>query len=208
MPGYQEINDTRGLGIPFAKGGATLSAARGRKTMLAGGDSRRSFLSFLTKAVMALIGLGLAAPSFAYLLSPLWRRRAAGGAGAGFADAGALADLPVGEWRRVALELVRRDGWETARARRTVWVRRSAEGAITVLSPICPHLGCPIGWSAERGEFVCPCHRGTFDAAVLLVSGPPPRGMDALEWEVRAGRLFVRWQDFKIGVGDRVPVTL
>ncbi len=110
----------------------------------------------------------------------------------------------------MTLELVRRDGWETARARRTVWVRRSAEAddAVTVLSPICPHLGCPINWSAEQGEFVCPCHKGTFDAAGRLVSGPPPRGMDALEWQVRAGRLFVRWQDFKIGVGDRVPVNL
>ncbi len=178
--------------------------------MSGSGDTRRSFLSFVTKAVMALIGLCLAAPSFAYLLSPLWRRGATGGAGAGFTDAGALADLPVGEWRRVTLELVRRDGWETARARRTVWVRRSAEAddAVTVLSPICPHLGCPINWSAEQGEFVCPCHKGTFDAAGRLVSGPPPRGMDALEWQVRAGRLFVRWQDFKIGVGDRVPVNL
>lgn len=32
------------------------------------------------------------------------------------------------------------------------------------------------------------------------MSGPPPRGMDALDWEVRGDRLFVRWQDFKIGV--------
>jgi hypothetical protein len=31
--------------------------------------------------------------------------------------------------------------------------------------------------------------------------------MDALDYEVRADRLWVRWQDFKIGVADRVPVT-
>jgi menaquinol-cytochrome c reductase iron-sulfur subunit len=168
-------------------------------------ESRRSFLSFLTKAVLATIGLGLAVPSFAYLLAPVWRR---GGSDEGFADAGALADLPVGEWRLVTLDVVRRDGWETARARRAVWVRRSAEGAVTVLSPICPHLGCPINRPADGGEFVCPCHKGTFGAGGQLLSGPPPRGMDALDWEVRAGRLFVRWQDFKIGVAERVPVNL
>ena len=38
--------------------------------------------------------------------------------------------------------------------------------------------------------------------------GPPPRGMDALAWEVRAGRLFVRWQDFKIGVETPSPVEV
>jgi hypothetical protein len=29
--------------------------------------------------------------------------------------------------------------------------------------------------------------------------------MDPLEYEVRAGRLWVRWQDFKIGVAERIP---
>jgi menaquinol-cytochrome c reductase iron-sulfur subunit len=174
------------------------------------GDSRRSFLSFLTKALAGAIGLCLAAPAVAYITSPLWGKRGRGGPGPDFSDAGAVADLPVGEWRAVTLEVVRRDGWETARTRRTAWVRRAAEGdaAITVLSPICPHLGCPINWSPDRAAFVCPCHKGVFDGDGKLVSGPPPRGMDALEWEVRVGRLFVRWQDFKIGVATSSPVEV
>jgi Rieske Fe-S protein len=167
-------------------------------------------LSFLTKALTGVIGLCLAAPAIAYVTSPLWRRRGADGSGIGFSDAGALADLPVGEWRAVTLEVVRRDGWETTRTHRTAWVRRAAEGeeTITVLAPICPHLGCPINWSPDRAQFVCPCHKGAFDADGKLVSGPPPRGMDALAWEVRAGRLFVRWQDFKIGVETPSPVEV
>ena len=181
-----------------------------RRTMPNNGDSRRSFLSFLTKALAGVIGLCLAAPAVAYVTSPLWKKRGAGGSGPDFSDAGALADLPVGEWRAVTVEVVRRDGWETTRTRRTVWVRRSAEGdsAIAILSPICPHLGCPINWSPDRGAFVCPCHKGTFDGDGAMVSGPPPRGMDALAWEVRAGRLFVRWQDFKIGVATPSPVEV
>jgi hypothetical protein len=31
--------------------------------------------------------------------------------------------------------------------------------------------------------------------------------MDPLPFEVRAGRLRVRWQDFKIGVSERIPVN-
>jgi hypothetical protein len=73
-------------------------------------ERRRSFLSFLTKALLAVIGLCLAAPAIAYVTSPLWRRRGTGGSDAEFADAGALADLPVGDWRAVTLEVVRRDG--------------------------------------------------------------------------------------------------
>jgi hypothetical protein len=30
--------------------------------------------------------------------------------------------------------------------------------------------------------------------------------MDPLEFQVRAGRLWVRWLEFRIGVADRVPV--
>jgi hypothetical protein len=32
--------------------------------------------------------------------------------------------------------------------------------------------------------------------------------MDPLEYEVRAGRLWVRWEEFKIGVGERIPVSV
>jgi menaquinol-cytochrome c reductase iron-sulfur subunit len=172
------------------------------------GDSRRSFLSLVTKILAGVIGLCLAAPAVAYVTAPLWRKRTAGGSGPDFSDAGALADLPVGEWRPVTVDVVRRDGWETTRTRRTAWVRRSGEQAVTVLSPICPHLGCPINWSVDRGQFVCPCHRGVFDGDGALVSGPPPRRMDALEWEVRSGRLYIRWQDFKIGAATASPVEV
>jgi hypothetical protein len=32
--------------------------------------------------------------------------------------------------------------------------------------------------------------------------------MDPLDYEVRASRLWIRWQDFKIGVAERVPVNV
>ena len=159
---------------------------------------------------MAVIGLCLAGPAIAYFCSPLWKRRAADGLDTTFADAGLLADLPVGQWSAVTVEVVRRDGWEKMKARRTAWVRRSGEGDhdVAVLSPICPHLGCPIGCGPNSDQFQCPCHKGTFDSDGRLVSGPPPRGMDGIDWEVRAGRLFVRWQDYKIGVAERTPVEV
>ena len=42
----------------------------------------------------------------------------------------------------------------------------------------CPHLGCPVLWSAERGRFECPCHRAAFDARTGdVLFGPPRRGL-------------------------------
>ena len=170
--------------------------------------NRRRFVSWLTTGVMTAIGALLAAPAIAYVWSPLWKKRAADKADSESSDAGPIAESPPGAWRLVTIEVVRKDGWETSRASRSVWVRRAADGAekFAVLSSTCPHLGCSIMWIGNDNRFLCPCHHGAFDAEGRLVGGPPPRGMDALESEVRDGRLWVRWQDFKIGTPDRISV--
>ncbi|HMF11291.1 MAG TPA: ubiquinol-cytochrome c reductase iron-sulfur subunit [Gemmataceae bacterium] len=173
--------------------------------------NRRGFLGVLTNLVIAGIGLLIAVPAVAYFWAPLRRKGETLGSDDGFADAGPLADLPVGEWKLVTLEVVRRDAWtEKARTQHGVWVRRSEAGdpPALVLSPICPHLGCQIEWHGDRSEFVCPCHKGVFTSNGAVVSGPPPRGMDELPSKVRAGRLLVQWRDFKSGVAERAPVDL
>jgi menaquinol-cytochrome c reductase iron-sulfur subunit len=174
-------------------------------------QQRRGFLSLITRCLMSVLGLSLAVPALAYFCGPLWRKPGEEAVGGSLRDVGAIKDLPVGEWRLLSLETVTANGWEKSGARRhSIWVRREAAGdqAISVFSPICPHLGCPINWNEEQAHFLCPCHGGIFNGQGQLLSGPPPRGMDALEFEVRAGRLFVRWQDFKVGVRERVPVKV
>lgn len=48
----------------------------------------------------------------------------------------------------------------------------------------CPHLGCPVLWSAERSRFECPCHRAAFDARTgRVLFGPPRRGLATVEVE-------------------------
>lgn len=45
----------------------------------------------------------------------------------------------------------------------------------------CPHLGCPVLWSAERGRFECPCHHAAFDARTgRVLFGPPERGLTSV----------------------------
>jgi Rieske Fe-S protein len=168
--------------------------------------NRRWFLSSLTNLLFAGIGLLMLIPALRYVLAPLWRK-------AGdltFVDVGALSTIPIGDWRLVTLELVQEDGWRKASTRHAIWVRRTGEGdkEITVLSSICPHLGCPVNWNPNKSEFLCPCHGGLFDTTGKQVGGPPPRNLDPLDFEVRAGKLWVRWQDFKIGVQSRIPVSV
>jgi menaquinol-cytochrome c reductase iron-sulfur subunit len=176
--------------------------------MAATDANRRGFLDYCTGLLVSILGLLVAVPAVGYLCAPLRRRRPEA-AGAGFVDVGPVAELPAGAWTLRTLEVVQDDGWKQSRARRSVWVRRegTGEGAITVLSPLCPHLGCPLNWHPDKERFDCPCHGGAFDADGRQVGGPPPRSMDPLAFEVRAGRLWVRWQDFKIGVAERVPVN-
>jgi Rieske Fe-S protein len=169
---------------------------------------RRWFLGFFTNLLMIVLAFLVAIPAIGYFVAPL--RRRLGTSGDGFYDVGALADIPIGEWRLLTLEMVQQDGWKQTRVRHAIWVRRRGAGDrdITVFSSICPHLGCPINWMADRSQFFCPCHGGVFDTDGEHTGGPPPRAMDPLEYEVRAGRLFVHWQDFKIGVANRIPVNV
>jgi menaquinol-cytochrome c reductase iron-sulfur subunit len=190
---------------------ATADSAGEVETGMANTDSnRRWFLGCLTNLVMAVVGLIVAIPALCYFLSPLRRRPGADGAEAVFQDAGPLSDIAVGQWRLLSMEMVHRDGWRTNRVRHAVWVRRRGEGSegMMVLSSLCPHLACPINWYPDQRQFNCPCHGGVFDVDGRHTGGPPPRSMDPLEFEVRAGRLWVRWQDFKIGVAERVPVSV
>src|SRR5216683_2335136 len=121
---------------------------------------RRGFLNFITNVLMALIALLLAIPALSYFLAPLWRRGGEEEGGPLFQDVGPLSDIPAGTWTLRTLEFVQADGWKKTRTRHSVWVRRQGEGekGITVLSPICPHLGCPINWHTDQSQFVCPCH--------------------------------------------------
>lgn len=177
--------------------------------MTESGTSRRRLLGLFTNLLMAILGLIVAVPALGYFFAPL-RRRSGTEGGATFQEVGPVSDIPMDQWKLLSVEMVNQDGWRKTSVKHAVWVRRhgQGDGGITVLSSICPHLGCPINWHPDQAEFICPCHGGIFNADGHRTGGPPPRSMDALEFEIRADRLWVRWQDFKIGVAERVPVNV
>jgi menaquinol-cytochrome c reductase iron-sulfur subunit len=171
-------------------------------------------LSQCTTGLLSILGGLIVVPVLGFITSPLRKRDISpetdlGGGGGGFADAGPIDAIPTGQWNLISVEIVRQDGWATSRESRSVWVRRSGSGVVSVRSPICTHLGCPITLAVDGKQFRCPCHGATFDAdSGKRVAGPPPRDMDSLDFEIRNGHLWVHWQDFQIGLADRIAVKV
>jgi Rieske Fe-S protein len=59
-----------------------------------------------------------------------------------------------------------------------VLVVKLAHGEIVAFDRRCPHLGCPVVWTATRQRFECPCHHAAFDArSGRVLFGPPRRGL-------------------------------
>ena len=162
--------------------------------------SRRTFfasmLGVCTGAIASVIGL----PIIRYVLYPV-RSAAKGPKWTTVGDVQEFDNIatPVAK----TVELVQRDGWREVVSHQPVYVTRSSAGHLQVLSPICPHLGCSVSWHENQNKFVCPCHGGQFGADGTRLGGPPPRGLDKLDVQVKDGKLEVQFQYFQPNVPDR-----
>ena len=60
-------------------------------------------------------------------------------------------------------------------------------GELRAFSQKCTHLSCVVYWDRTRGQMLCPCHDGAFDARTGgVVGGPPQRPLERIDVEVRA----------------------
>jgi len=71
----------------------------------------------------------------------------------------------------------------------------TADGELRAFSAICTHLTCTVNYEGDTGTLYCPCHNGRFDLSGNVLSGPPPRPLDAFEVEVSGGDIFVSRKD-------------
>jgi len=155
---------------------------------------RRSFLAALLGAGSAGVGALLAVPVIRFVLHPIFvSTTEKSWSGVGTVDEFLASAAPV----KKVVQFEQRDGWRRTVLEKPVYVVKDAAGQITVLSAVCPHLGCSLPWVEDQNYFICPCHKGTFDASGKLISGPPPRGMDSLPVKVEDGTIKVQYEFYR-----------
>jgi len=71
----------------------------------------------------------------------------------------------------------------------------TADGELRAFSAVCTHLTCTVRYEGDSGTLFCPCHNGRFDLAGNVLSGPPPRPLEAFDVEVSGGDITVSRKD-------------
>jgi len=168
---------------------------------------RRRLLGTLVGVAAAAIGVALAVPAAAFLSFPTRRRTVFGGDEP--IDVGAAAALPEGKPTRVTVTAPRRrDAWTAFSdvPLGACWLTRKGE-EVRALSTVCPHAGCAVDWDEARQLFACPCHDSTFTPTGERQSGPAPRPLDALDVELRDGRVRVAFRRFRTATGAKEPLS-
>jgi len=123
-----------------------------------------------------------------------------------------LEALPFGAGPRLFKVFVERtDAW-TRHARSAVgavFLERIEEQKVRAFQASCPHLGCAVEWRKETHKFFCPCHNSSFaQDGEIMPPSPSARPLDALEVAIRDdGNVWVRFQDFKAGMKEKIPVA-
>ena len=155
---------------------------------------RRRFLAWFLGAGTVGVAGSLSVPLVRFAVDPLLRTSTE----TEWADLGSAEDFTetdVPQKRTISITQI--DGWRKVTSEKVIYVIKGTDGKLTVLTAVCPHLGCSVKWNDSNHQFKCPCHGGVFDREGTLVSGPPPRGLDALESKIEDGHLKVRYQSFR-----------
>jgi menaquinol-cytochrome c reductase iron-sulfur subunit len=173
--------------------------------------TRRDFLGFATVGLGTLMGLVLAVPGVAYIVSPLRKK----GREESFETLTRLKQLEVGAPRSFAIVEERRDAWVKYPREPvgSVWLIRQADGAsppVIALTSECPHLGCAVNLTADGKSFLCPCHTSAFDLDGKPKNQVPPRAMDRLQVELTQGddpEVRVKFQRFRTQSEEQIPLV-
>lgn len=178
--------------------------------------TRRFVLQILAGMMNAAIVVASAFPALSFLAYPLTRKRKP----SEFVRVAPLSALNSSAPTRVAVVAERTDSFLRFPASPVgqVWLdagtgvdRSSAQ--VRCLQTICPHLGCSIDYSPDRGGYACPCHTSDFSRDGRRLNGPSPRDMDELECRVSDpdgdGQRWVeiRYQQFRTGTAERRPLA-
>jgi menaquinol-cytochrome c reductase iron-sulfur subunit len=163
--------------------------------------TRRDFFGILTGWIVAAIGATLAVPAVGYFIGPALKRKTLG-----WLHAGSISTLVPDQPVQREVEVGTQEGWFTTQTIKGVWVVKRSTGEIRVYNPHCTHLGCAYKWNPSAHQFQCPCHGGVYDLDGRVIAGPPPRPLDTLNYQIEGTQLEVKYEDFKSGTPNRIPL--
>lgn len=153
----------------------------------ASGLSRRKFvtgmLAVLGGTIAAVVGL----PAIGYLIAPALKRSQTDI----WVPLAPVENIPVDQPTLFTFSRTQRVGWETTATSYGMYVLRSAEDRYQVMSNVCTHLACRVVWKDDLQDYTCPCHDGHFAKDGSVISGPPPRPLDSMEYKIEDGTLYV-----------------
>jgi Rieske Fe-S protein len=130
--------------------------------------SRRRIIFLLPAAALAPVFGSVAVASFKFLRPIAGEVGVGAAAGDAWLPVAKLSELTDAEPLRREVLVEHRAGWSVTPREHTVYVLPGRR----VISAVCPHEGCEVDWSAERREFLCPCHDSVFSAEGARLSGP------------------------------------
>ena len=109
----------------------------------------------------------------------------------------------------IILEKVK-DAWTTYKNVPAGAVYLSRKGdEVTAFNLKCPHLGCAVDYRSKSDDYFCPCHNSTFglDGSVTDANSPSPRGLDTMDTKVEDGIVWIRFQQFRPNIPDKIPLS-
>ena len=184
---------------------------------------RRNFMTqVLAAGIGGLVGLIPAVTGLLFFLDPLLRKKAAGNGDA--KTGGVVKDAEGRILLDVSLDALPEDGtpqrytvhddivnaWNKLPNQPigSIWLRRidSATPPVIAFSTICPHLGCSVDYRATEGDYYCPCHTSAFKLDGTALNDIPPRAMDELEVKVTGNHIWLKYQEFRGAIQEKVEV--
>ncbi len=163
--------------------------------------ARRRFLRLMIGALSGLVTLALAVPLIGTIIGPSFRTKKVNWVKVGDVNSLAL-EQPV----NLKFSYKTEDAYFRETVTHSVWVIKHSPSEMVVFSPICPHLGCHYDWHPEQKNFICPCHGSVFSIDGKVLGGPAPRPLDTFSGKIEDGILYVQWQEFRVGVSEKIAV--
>lgn len=68
---------------------------------------------------------------------------------------------------------------------------RTPQDELKAFSAVCTHLNCTVQYDEHDSLIWCACHNGKFDLNGQVISGPPPRPLEAYQVNVRGDDVIV-----------------